>query len=78
MITKTEVLTGLTLVEQQEYAMWEKRIDDALATHNSRTIVPYNGSAKVKYFLVKAYCEKGGWEVGLGDDQRDGAWLSFQ
>jgi hypothetical protein len=76
MITKTQATTQMLAEEQNEYAMWEMRIDGALSKHDRRTVVDYTGSARVRERLMAAY-RGAGWTVDYGDSQRDGAYLSF-
>ena len=77
MITKAEAVENVTKKESAEYALWEKKIDEALSTHSGRTIVDVpNLSMRVRERLMRAY-RGAGWTVDFRDSQFDGASLSF-
>ncbi len=77
MITKLEALAKMTQEEEAEFLLWEKKIDNALASFSGHTAIDSRGlSYRVRNRLIQHY-KKGGWAVTHTDDQRDGPFLSF-
>lgn len=77
MLKKADAVAKLTSAEDAEYAMWERKIDGVLQTFDGSATIEVNHlSRRVRERLMQDY-RAAGWTVTYGDDQRDGAWLTF-